>query len=57
MREDDLRPAEPEPGLLQLRSPRLVEAAGLGWDRADKVASLLSALAGVASVGVAVWAA
>lgn len=31
--------------------------AFLGWDRADKVASLLSALAGVAAVGVAVWAA
>ncbi|GAA1009678.1 hypothetical protein Aple_021880 [Acrocarpospora pleiomorpha] len=29
----------------------------LGWERADKVASLASALAGVAAVGVALWAA
>jgi hypothetical protein len=31
--------------------------AVLGWDRADKAGSMVSALAAVASVGVAVWAA
>ncbi|MFI6536588.1 hypothetical protein ACIBHY_29350 [Nonomuraea sp. NPDC050547] len=31
--------------------------AVLGWDTANRLASLLSALAGVAAVGVAVWAA
>jgi len=31
--------------------------AGLGWDAADKAGSAISALAGVAALGVAVWAA
>ncbi|MER6513311.1 hypothetical protein ABT158_41325 [Nonomuraea sp. NPDC001636] len=31
--------------------------AVLGWDWADKAASVVSALAGVAALGVAVWAA
>ncbi|MEV4469100.1 hypothetical protein [Nonomuraea sp. NPDC049504] len=29
----------------------------LGWDQADKIGSVASALAGVAAVGVALWAA
>jgi len=31
--------------------------AVLGWEHADKAASVVSALTGVAAVGVAIWAA